>query len=198
VRAQLEQALAVSRRYVEGFYRTDGTFTRAGLAFTGPPGSGKTHLAVAILRELIENYRIGGRFTDFTTLIHEIQSTFDPKSQESKRQILDPIIRTPLLVLDELGAQKPTAWVQDILYLIINTRYNQRLPTIITSNYALLNPQRAQSLDRGPDSAMAMSEALALRIGARLVSRLCEMAQPVNLDAVTDHRREVKMPANRF
>jgi DNA replication protein DnaC len=197
VRAQLEQALAVSRRYVEGFYRPDGTFTRSGLAFIGPPGAGKTHLAVAILKELIRTYHIGGLFTDFTSLIHQIQSTFDPQSPESKRQILDPVIRVPLLVLDELGAQKPTPWVQDILYLVINSRYNERLPTIFTSNYALLDPHRAKNLDRGADPAMGTSEVLAFRIGARLVSRLCEMAQPVTLDAVTDHRREVKMPAIR-
>ncbi len=199
VRAQLNRALADTRRYVEGFLREDGSYAPLGLVFYGPPGTGKTHLAVAVLIELIEGYRVAGRFADFTTLIHRIQSTFDPSSPQSKQQVLDPIMEAPLLVLDELGAQKPTPWVQDILYLIINNRYNQRLPTLFTTNYLLDSPAGSaeKSLDRGADIAFAGDRVLSRRIEARLVSRLCEMARAIPMDAVTDHRREVKMPANR-
>lgn len=199
IRAQLQQAHSACCRYVDEFVQPDGGFARLGLIFYGPPGGGKTHLAVAVLQELVRTYRLGGRFTDFTSLVHQIQSSFDPKSPESKREVLDPVIRAPLLVLDELGAQKPTPWVQDILYLIINTRYNERLPTFFTTNYPLLQEGAGPkaSLDRGADP-LGKAEVLTRRIGARLVSRLCEMARPVSLEAVTDHRREVKMPANRF
>lgn len=198
VRGQLQKALADSQRYVDGFLREDGTFRSAGLIYVGPPGAGKTHLAAAVLVELIQSYRISGRFADFTSLIHQIQSSFDPKSSESKREVLDPVINAPLLVLDELGSQKPTPWVQDILYLIINTRYNERRPTFFTTNYSLDTPRTsARSLDRGAD-LMPVGEPLSRRIEARLVSRLCEMARPILLDSVSDHRREVKMPANRI
>ena len=96
-----------------------------------------------MLRELIDGYGVHGRFIDFTTLIHQIQSTFDPDSPESKRQVLDPVIKADVLVLDELGAQKPTAWVRDILYLVINTRYTERRPTLFTTNYRLDSPRVA-------------------------------------------------------
>ena len=81
---QLLQAKTLSQRYVDRFVGDDGAFAETGLIFIGPPGVGKTHLAVAVLRELITRYRIRGLFVDFTSLIHEIQSTFDPGSSDSR------------------------------------------------------------------------------------------------------------------
>jgi DNA replication protein DnaC len=202
-RAQLMNARAAAERYVEEFVQ-DGGFRQSGLLFVGPPGAGKTHLAVGVLRSLVERYRVHGRFVEFTTLIHQIQATFDASSPESKRQVLDPLADAELLVLDELGAQQPTPWVRDILYLIINTRYTRRLPTLFTTNYRLEPPPapaakgtakaRTATLDRGrdPDPGPAYDDAalLSTRLPAMLVSRLYEMAQPVVLDAVEDFRRE--------
>ncbi|MEM9291382.1 MAG: ATP-binding protein [Acidobacteriota bacterium] len=210
-KTQLLRARKESQAYVERFLEPGRGFTDAGLLFYGPTGTGKTHLAAASLVEIIRRYRIVGRFVDFTTLVSRIQSTFDPRSPESRRQVLDPVMKARLLVLDELGAQKPTPWVLDVLYLVINTRYVERLPTLFTTNYALEEGATAavssgasrsapdgRNLDRGAEQRGPSLESLERRIGARLVSRLCEMAKPIPMTAVEDFRRNVKMQQHRF
>jgi DNA replication protein DnaC len=197
----LLEAQAVARRYVDDFVSSStGSFAERGLLLIGNPGSGKTHLAVAILRELIERYSVWGRFADFTALVHQIQSTFDPTSDESKHQVLDPVMSCEVLVLDELGALKPTAWVSDVLYLIINGRYSRRLPTIFTTNYRLEplrdKQRRDEKLDRGRDSSSpadrmsSTMDLLSSRVPAMIVSRLYEMTRPLVIEA-EDYRRGV-------
>ena len=184
---------------VKNFVRDFPNENRPGLLFIGEPGTGKTHLAAAALGELIRRYRVRGRFIDFTSLLYQIQSTFDAGTAETKRSVLDPVVSTEVLVIDELGAQKPTAWVSEVLYLILNGRYTRRLPTLFTTNYHLEAAAPSGSpgnpLDRGA-SPSPQHDLLSSRIPALLVSRLWEMARPVVIES-DDYRQHVKSHQHR-
>lgn len=174
----LTMALMHCRNYVQNFFQLDDAERGRGLIFIGPPGSGKTHLAAATLAELIRRYGRRGRFVDFTSLVYRIQSTFNAASEESQHDVLDPVIDAEILVLDELGAARPSAFVEDTLYLILNARYTARRPTIFTTNYRLGSK---------PPQGLSEHDLLRTRIKDRLVSRLYEMAEVVSLD-VDDYR----------
>lgn len=148
-----------------------------GLLLMGGCGAGKTHLAVAALTGVVKSGKPGRvLFTNFQDLIQEIHASFDSDQTPGKAEILRPLLEADLLVLDELGSQKPTQFVQDILYYVINTRYNEELTTIFTTNY----------LDHQPE---AKQERLEDRIGVRLRSRLAEMADRIDFTGATDYRR---------
>ena len=145
-----------------------------GLLFMGPAGVGKTHLAVAIIRGLIQK-GFAGVFCEFGSLLKEIQDSYNPISKSSELKVLAPIYQTDVLVLDELGATIPTDWVRDTMYQIINKRYNDEKLTIFTTNY---------SDARGSDKEQVLED----RIGTRLRSRLYEMCKKVVMDG-GDYRR---------
>ena len=147
-----------------------------GLLLMGSCGVGKTHLAVAALHTIIDDGKPGKLlFSNFQDLIQEIQASFSSDQTPSKYEILQPLIEADLLVLDELGSQKPTTFVHEILYYIINTRYNDEKITIFTTNY--LDEPRTKA-----------EESLEDRIGERLRSRLAEMTDRLVLSG-DDYRR---------
>ncbi len=145
-----------------------------GLLLMGSVGVGKTHLAVSILKGLTER-GFGCLFYEFGSLLKEIQDSYNPHTLTSELSVLSPVLTTDILVLDELGASKPTDWVRDTMAHVINTRYNDRKVTIFTTNY----------LD---DRRSAVEETLEDRIGTRLRSRLYEMCRTVMVDG-RDFRR---------
>src|ERR1051325_911497 len=148
-----------------------------GLLLVGPVGVGKTHLAVALLHDLIELYGIRGLFYQFGALLRQIQDSYNPISQTSELSVLQPVFDADVLVLDELGTSKPTDWVRDTMMKIINGRYNDKRLTIFTTNYS---DKRKSEKDT--------TELLEERIGVPLRSRLYEMCRTVEIEA-EDYRK---------
>lgn len=139
-----------------------------GLLLAGGCGGGKTHLAAAVIHELAE-HSILCQFVVVPELFARIRARFNDW-QEEKEDPLENIKKAPILVLDDLGAEKMTEWVREQLFLIVNYRYNASLPTLITTNI------------KGAD--------LSRNLGSRTISRLVEMTLPVFVDA-PDHRFEM-------
>jgi DNA replication protein DnaC len=134
-----------------------------GILFMGSVGVGKTHLSAGIMRGLIEK-GISCRFYEYRSLLKEIQNSYNPYTHTTEMNILAPLFEYEVIVLDEIGAAKPSEWVQDTIGLIINARYNEKKLTILTTNY----------FDECQSSA---NETLSDRIGVRLRSRLYQMCK---------------------
>src|SRR5208283_178027 len=134
---QHEKSLKNAKMVMQGFLR-DYPVAEKGLLLIGSSGAGKTHLAVAALKELIRRGH-GGLFCDYRELLKEIQASYNPASESTEMAVLEPVRTTEVLVLDDLGASKPSDWVRDIVGIVLNARYNEKRTTIITTNY-LDNP----------------------------------------------------------
>jgi len=106
-----------------------------GLLSMGPCGVGKTHLATSIIRGLVER-GVPCLFYEFSALLKQIQESYNALAQTPDMKVFTPIYDAEVLVLDELGASKPTDWVRDMMMQIIMSRYNDRKLTVFTTNYA--------------------------------------------------------------
>lgn len=167
--ASLEEARETAMRYCSRYPFSEAD-EGLGLLFTGDNGVGKTHLAVAVLAELVGSKGARGQFWDFNELIREIKNSYNPETRMSEEQVLEPVIAADVLLLDDLGAWKMTDWMIDTLFYILNSRYLAKRVTIITTNFEDVDRQTARGAD-----ALARKEFLVERIGQRLRSRLLEM-----------------------
>ena len=182
----LAEAHLVAQRYCEE-YPLD-----YGLLFVGPTGAGKTHLAVSVLRSLAQTKGVGVRFSDFHQLLQEIQSTYDPASKGSRFEVLRPILDVEIFLLDELAGLRVTDWVRETLAYIINSRYNDKKVTLITTTLGLpkeketIRPNYTPSGEVVPEWEKSLSQ-----LGPTLCSRLYEMCRVVKMGGI-DFRREIK------
>jgi len=168
-------------------YPVDNT----GLLLIGTIGVGKTHLAVGIIKELILSKGTGCLFYDYRELLKEIQNSYNESVKVTELDVLRPVFETEILVLDELGAVKPTEWVWDTVSLILNTRYNDNRTTIITTNF----DDKPAGTIGGPRGA-ARDETLGDRIGERMRSRLHEMCRIIKMEG-EDFRQKFRSASFR-
>src|SRR3989344_1435394 len=149
-----------AKRYAEDFTPQ----TNTGLILFGKAGAGKTHLAVAIARYVIEQKQIAARVARTVELLADIRQTFsehDGYRAESEIELIRKFTSVSLLVLDDLGAEKISDWVKEVFYRIIDERWLEQRPVIVTSN---LNIKELEE-----------------KIGDRVVSRIAGMCIPIEI-----------------
>ncbi len=164
---------ALRRRLVEHFQRYVQSFNfekkfPPGILMIGPVGCGKSHLAAAILREIIaKGYT--GLYYNSPDLLRDIRSTFNLENGRTEDELIEDLTAVDLFVLDDLGAEKVSDFVLDRFYLVVNQRYEVCKPMVVTTNL--------------------MEEELRGRLGDRIVSRFLEMCDVVDAFPQEDYRR---------
>lgn len=155
---------------------------KKGLILVGNNGVGKTHLACSIANKLIEN----GTSVIYGTLINllaELRNSYYIDNNISEMEIIKLYENVDLLIIDDLGKEKPSAWGLEKLFTIINSRYENNLPVIITTNYNQNSLVERLSLNGEIETAKS------------IISRLYEMCYLVKIDDI-DHRIKKKKVSN--
>lgn len=144
-----------------------------GLLLHGPSGVGKTHLAIGMLKEVIRKKGARGHFFETSELLKLVRDTYNRSVDETEMDVLRPVLEADLLLLDDLGTERSSEWVQETLGLVVNTRYNAKRPTIFTSN-----------LVDDEDPGIPLQSTFVYQLGVRTRSRLIEMCDWVKIDGV--------------
>ena len=158
--ARQPRAFEVARDYV--FFWTNAREIGKGLFLVGPVGTGKSHLAFAILRELIRQQQISGMAATVPDLMDDLR----PKDDNQGSSRMETLKTIDFLVLDDLGAQRNTAWVTEKLFVIINARYSNMLPTVITSNTRLEELEKTPGWERIVDRIIEACEMVIMQPGS--------------------------------
>ena len=183
------QSLRRARLIVTGFAREFPECREHGLLLMGPNGVGKTHLAVAGLIEIL-NRGHGALFYDYRDLLKEIQSSYSGTSEFHEMEVLEPVLTAEVLLLDDFGGSKPSAWVLDTVGYLLNTRYNENRATILTTSFLDREEVNQPPMITG-QTPRNVPDSLTDRVGARIRSCLYEMCRAVEIIA-PDYRKKVR------
>jgi DNA replication protein DnaC len=178
----LKTVLMAVKRFSDDFPNQ----TRPGLLLIGEPGTGKTHLAAAAIRRLMEK-GFECLFCDYQNLLDRIRAGYDPSSNSADREAYRVALDAEVLLLDDLGAHRVTDWVEDTITAIVTYRCNNRKPLIATTNLPDADAGSAvyqKSAIGGPEYRVTLAD----RIGARARSRLFEMCTVIRMPLVEDYR----------
>lgn len=171
----LPESILIAMDYASETVEKFGSGQVRGLYLYGPTGVGKTLIACVILNELIRLYQVEAHYAKISRdIIGKLRDTFNPQSDlyGEGRRIEQNLASFPALVIDDFGVQRESPWVNSVLYDLIDTRYENNLLTILTSNEPM-------------DSWKEIS-------GGRVLSRLREMCLEIYIEADDYRRRESK------
>lgn len=158
-----------NRKAYEACKRFCDTYQRdsKGILLTGGYGTGKTHLAAAILAEMVRK-GVAGAFVVVPDLLQAVRRSFNERDNKDLQELFATVRTAPLLVLDDLGAERANEWVREQLFMLINARYEDMLPTVITTNKTI---KELVADNKGE------------QLGQRIVSRIVEMTDGVLIEA---------------
>jgi DNA replication protein DnaC len=193
--AAWNRSLAQAKLVVQKFAAEFPVGNEHGLLLMGPCGVGKTHLAVAALKEIVLRGH-SGLFYDYRELLKEIQDSYNPENQATEMTVLEPVLQADILVLDDVGSSKPSLWALETVGHVLNTRYNEKRVTLLTTNY--LDAEAGANGAASPASHRvigmrppAIEDSLTERVGKRIRSRLYEMCRTIEITA-PDYRKEIR------
>jgi DNA replication protein DnaC len=190
----LSQAKMFVQRFAQEYSPVPGMQSEHGILLMGPCGVGKTHLAVSAMKTIVLRGH-SGLFYDYRELLKAIQDSYNPENQATEMSVLEPVLKTEILVLDDVGSSKPSPWALETVGHILNTRYNEKRVTILTTNFpdsdaASANPSSQPSRVTGMRSP-TVEDSLTERVGKRIRSRLYEMCRTLEINA-PDYRKEIR------
>ena len=196
--AAWNRSLAQAKLMVQRFADEFPVGSEHGLLLMGPCGVGKTHLAVSAMKSIVLRGH-SGLFYDYRELLKAIQDSYNPESQATEMSVLEPVLKAEILVLDDVGSSKPSLWALETVGHVLNTRYNEKRVTLLTTNFLDSDAGSAagNSANGAPSARVAgmraptIEDSLTERVGKRIRSRLYEMCRTVEINAA-DYRKEIR------
>jgi DNA replication protein DnaC len=190
------RSVAQAKLMVQRFADEFPVGSEHGLLLMGPCGVGKTHLAVSAMKSIVLRGH-SGLFYDYRELLKAIQDSYNPESQATEMSVLEPVLKAEILVLDDVGSSKPSLWALETVGHVLNTRYNEKRVTLLTTNFLDSDAATGNSANGAPPARVAgmraptIEDSLTERVGKRIRSRLYEMCRTVEINAA-DYRKEIR------